>query len=219
MKSRLFIATLAALLLAAAALVLIRQPAPETAAPGRQKIPPAPTAPPAEPAEPEPAAAPAAAISADLQTAFRNWLGQWRSSASENRAALLPEGIRLAQLRRDWLLGLIQNDPAAALENALSPQELAALPPEIAALCESRFDASAFYGVLAVCGDTSPEHIHGPACRIEREVRPGGLLDPRRLIAHTFGPGLARKTEENTRVTGIVLDDHIAVAPPQEGSP
>lgn len=150
---------------------------------------------------------------------FSAWLENWQKSPESRRAALLPEGIRLARLRRDWLLGLIQNDPAAALQNALSAQELAALPPEIAALCESRFDASAFYGVLAVCGDTSPEHIHGPACRLEREVRPGGILDPRRLIAHTFGPGLARKTGENTRVTGIVLDDHIAVAPPGEGSP
>jgi hypothetical protein len=145
---------------------------------------------------------------------LQKWLDSYKSASPADREALLAEGIELAKQRRAWLLNLIQTDPAAALAAALSEEELAALPPEIAALAERRIDQRAFYGVLVICGDHDPSEPHGSTCRIEREVRLGGMLDPNRLIAHTFGTGLNRQTEENGRVVGILIDDQIAVAPP-----
>lgn len=148
----------------------------------------------------------------DPSAALREWL------ADDRRAHELTRGIALAGERREWLLGLIQSDPQAALEAGLSAEELAALPPEIAALTERRIDQPAFYGVLAICNH-DPGNPHGPACRIEREVRPGGFADPERYMVHTFGAGLDRKTEENGRVTGIAIDSHMAVAPPSPEKP
>ena len=158
-----------------------------------------------------------AALSApDLSAALRAWLAD--KPAESGRTDALAPGLVLAGERRRWLLGLIQSDPEAALKAAFSSAELAALPPEIAALSERRIDQPAFYGVLAICNH-DPGNPHGPACRIEREVRPGGFADPERYMVHTFGAGLDRKTEENGRVTGIAIDSHMAVAPPSPEKP
>lgn len=152
----------------------------------------------------------------DPSAALRAWLADERP---ESRTAHeLTRGIALAGERREWLLGLIESDPEAALKASLSAEELAALPPEIAALSERRIDQPAFYGVLAICNH-DPGNPHGQACRIEREVRLGGLADPDRYTVHTFGTGLDRKTEENGLVTGIAIDGHMAVAPPSHKEP
>ena len=150
--------------------------------------------------------------------AFAAWFDDYRAASPAVRREMIAQGVQLAKQRRAWLLELIQNDPEAALAAAFSPADLAALPPEIAALAEQRIDQPAFHGVLAICNH-GPDNPHGEGCRIEREVRLGGLADTKRYLVHTYGSGLDRQTEENGQVTGIALDDHMAVAPPVSKGP
>ena len=163
-----------------------------------------------------PAPSPARHASMPPGQVMAAWLEDYRAASPAARSQMTADGVQIAKQRRAWLLELIRNDPAAALAAAYSAADLAALPPEIAALAEQRIEGTAFYGVLAICNH-GPENPHGEGCRIEREVRLGGLADPKRYLVHTYGAGLDRQTEENGHVTGIAIDDQMAVAPPAPG--
>lgn len=135
--------------------------------------------------------------------AFNRWTADFVKAQPSAQPALVARGVAVAKARRTVLAQLIQDDPRAALENAVPMVVRQQLPPEVVAQLEERVNARAFFGVLGVAASEKPE----PAIR--REVR---LNDGRRLAAHVFGERLTQQTTEGAFINGIALDRHIAVA-------
>src|SRR6476661_11199245 len=66
---------------------------------------------------------------------FAEWAGRFRNArTAEEKAALEPEGVALAQARRDALAELIQSDPKRALELTIPYGVRRALPNSIESL-------------------------------------------------------------------------------------
>jgi hypothetical protein len=87
------------------------------------------------------------------------------AGAEPARAALMQDGLRLAEMRRERMLRLIREDPRQALAEALRFDEYAALPESIRRRVERPFSERAGYAYLPVCGGRG-----GPA--------PGAGKDP-----------------------------------------
>src|SRR5439155_9354777 len=75
---------------------------------------------------------------------FADWTHRFRDAATaEEKAALEPEGVALAQARRDALAELIQSDPKRALELTVPFGVRQGLPAAVESLLEERISARA----------------------------------------------------------------------------
>ena len=116
-----------------------------------------------------------------------------------------------AKQRRSRMAALIREDPEAALAEALTPRQYAALPASVRAMVERPVATEGFYGVYAVCDHAAGES-HGVDCEIRREVVLGmGTFDAEALRAHVYGRRQDQATEENESLYGVVMDGEIAL--------
>ncbi|MFP4259727.1 MAG: hypothetical protein ACLFS1_01465 [Opitutales bacterium] len=130
-------------------------------------------------------------------------------SAAENVPAV--KDVEWAEERRQRMAGLIRQDPEAALAEALTPRQYAALPEAVQALVERPIATEDFYGVYAVC-DHGAGASHSDACEINREVVLGmGTFDSEALRAHIYGAREKKATVENDALYGVALDGEIAL--------
>src|SRR5439155_19506271 len=79
-------------------------------------------------------------------SAFRDWAERYMAGAEARRAALIDEGVALAQARRRAMAELIRADPASALEWVVPVAIRRKLPRQVEQLLEHR---------VAGCGDLS----------------------------------------------------------------
>jgi hypothetical protein len=124
---------------------------------------------------------------------------------------LVTKDVEWAEQRRQRMARLIREDPEAALAEALTPRQYAALPEAVQALVERPIATEDFYGVYAVC-DHARGEPHSTACDIRREVVLGmGTFDSESLGAHIYGEREKKATVEKDFLYGVVLDGEIAL--------
>lgn len=131
--------------------------------------------------------------------AFNAWVGRWESAAADARAALVPDGIRLATARRTELRGLIEHDPERALRLAVPAVVRRSVPNDVAALLEERIDGRGDLTVTITCLE---QHD-----RIDRAVRVG----ERRWQAFVYGRRGSQSSKVGLPIHGIAIDDVLAL--------
>ena len=146
------------------------------------------------------------AADAASQVEFGKWLAtrMERTAAGgpqPDATALIAEGAKLAEARRNRMARLIRENPQQALAEALSYSEWESLPPEIQALVEKPFTIVADYQFYPVCGNGgflppgTPSHI------AELSLPDGSSLE-----AFAFGQRIGHMSKRRLPVQGISLD-------------
>ena len=136
--------------------------------------------------------------------AFDRWATQFVSASTDEKRALLDQGITLASARRTELKGLIATDPQKALAMAIPPVVRQQLPRAIVERLEERINEAAFFGVLAALPGAGSEV--GPAIRRHVRTEDGG-----NYRAFVFGQRSTQQTTERASIVGIAVDDFLAV--------
>src|ERR1051325_5473620 len=125
---------------------------------------------------------------------FASWVEDYITGRTSDTV----HGAVLTGDRHEHLAQLTQSDPDRALELAMSPDLIAALPPDIAALAEEHVNGR---GRLAVLGAV-PEPGH------EKQVVPTfrtATLNGKEYRAFTYGRRLGEPTRNNILLHGIAL--------------
>ena len=128
------------------------------------------------------------------------------AAARSAPSAPSPDVLAAFTDRRATMARLVREDPEAALAAALTPHEVASLPPDFQKLVERPLAGVGFYGVLAICshGDDSD---HAAACRVERHV----FIEDREIPVAIYGSRRDRLTEEDASLYGVELDGVLAL--------
>ncbi len=164
------------------------------------------------PAKPAPLAAsptaerqPASADRSPLAE-FEAWSLRYQGATEARRDSLLSDGRALAAARRDAFLALMRSDPAAALEQALSLEEVARLPAELAPYFERPISG---IGSLDLVWRTNLNEDGSLRCRHEHLLHFG----PQRWEA--VGPALdyPAPPRKDVPVNGIALGKLAVLAP------
>lgn len=139
--------------------------------------------------------------------AFADWARRFAAAATpEQRAALLAEGMKLAEARREVLADLIRTDPQRALAAAVPMMVRRGLPQEILNLLEERVSGM---GELALLGVTpKPGSTEMPAEAVYRMA----LVNGQEYRAHTYGRRDQQNTVAQASLNGIALDGQLAVS-------
>ncbi len=141
-------------------------------------------------------------------SAFADWTRRYFAASPAAQAALEAEGVALARARLTALAGLIQANPARALELAVPQAVRQALPASVGAHLEATVNARGDYEVLCVFPlPGQPE----PAPMV-RAARING--EPYRVF--TFGHGLDYVTRKDAPLNGIAVPISAASTPPAD---
>ncbi len=151
------------------------------------------------PAAKAPAPPRAGTVERDPLAAFAAWL---RLSPRDPHL-----GEQLARARQPVFQRLMAADPEAALGRALTAEERATLPPEVAAHVESHVAGIGRFDVVAACAlPGHPGHRHATHRSLQ--------LGDRRYTVHAYGRALAFPSQEAFAASGIALGDELALAEP-----
>lgn len=134
------------------------------------------------------------------------WLSRYEASSSSEQPRLLREGIRLAQARQRNVLELMQRNPRAALAQAPSHAELAALPSEVSSLMERRISG---IGSIDLRWRTNVTDDGRHQCRHEHVLYLNGQT------WEAYGPALEHPVPPLSKipVSGIALGKRAVLAP------
>ncbi len=153
----------------------------------------------------EPSARSAAATAAVEPVAeFGSWAQRYIAAPVEKRAALIAEGVKLAQERRPVLREIIQTNPEQALREAVPMVVRQELPAQVVAHLEERVNRRGAIRVYQGVGmdNTGPAPTH----------RIAELENGKTYQAHVYG----RRTESvlwvaGASVNGVAIDNDLAV--------
>lgn len=138
--------------------------------------------------------------------AFAEWAGRFQAATPGQRAALLAEGMVLAQERREVLAEWIRTDPQRALAAAVPVMVRRVLPQDILSLLETRVSGM---GELALLGVTpKPGSTEMPAEPVYRSA----LVNGKEYRAYTYGRRDTLNTLAQASLNGIALDGQMAVS-------
>src|SRR6266851_1546606 len=149
---------------------------------------------------------PAAPVAISPIAAFNAWAEKYLTAAPEHRANSLAEGEQLAEARREQMRELIKTNPREALAQELLYRIRKELPASFGPLLEQRVSGRGDYTVLAFDPLPGPEAVADP---IQRQVTLRGTT----YEAHTFGPRLRQTTAKGLALSGIVIDNLLALDP------
>ncbi|MEQ1858583.1 MAG: Calx-beta domain-containing protein [Chthoniobacteraceae bacterium] len=138
--------------------------------------------------------------------AFSDWTGRFLATPREHRQALVTEGVRLASERRPVFKQLIQDDPRAAIEQAVPMVVRQELPPIVLAQLERRIND---IGALRVMQGVplNPGDPPVPTYR-EVELKGGGTYR-----AYVYGQREQKLTwTAGAFVNGVAVDSEFAVS-------
>ena len=211
--SRTRIVSLTLLALGAALWFLLpsRTPPPAATAPGAGST--SPAAPAAPTPLPPPAPSPARHAAVPLApptpalAPFAGWTQAYLNAAPPDRAALVAEGVRLAQARRPAFKKLIQEDPRRALAEAVPMVVRQQLPAEVLALLEERVNG---VGALRVYQGVPADGAPLPARSLT--MRKAEMRDGTTFQAYVYG----RRAEQvawtpGASLNGVSVDVEFAV--------
>ena len=135
---------------------------------------------------------------------FADWCARYEAATDPERAALVAEGIALAQSRREELAEWIRTDPERALAAAVPELQRRRLPGEIVALLEERVSGQ---GELARVG-ALPE----PGGTVTQAEFHKALIGDREFYAFPYGRRAVLNTLPQVSLFGIALDGNLAVS-------
>jgi hypothetical protein len=137
--------------------------------------------------------------------AFRRWVDAYKQTRPERQAALVAEGVALAQVRHTALVPLMLQDPELSLSMATTMAERRMLPPEVQAHVEQWRDGLGMLHVIGAVGDES----NSPPAPTDTFV----TFDGRDTVlrAGVYGRRAGLPTREGLRLHGIELDDVLAL--------
>ena len=134
--------------------------------------------------------------------AFNDWMKTFERTRSEDKQALISEGVQLARRRRSEMVDLIESDPKRALELSVNRAQYSRLPETIQVELEELVSAKGdleILGALPAQGETVKPLI--------QQV----VFGTRRLEAFLYGRRLGEPTRRQIALSGIVLDGQMAV--------
>ncbi len=137
---------------------------------------------------------------------FKEWTSRFANAGTpEEKAALMSEGLALAEERRNQMADLIDQDPRRALELAVPVTLRRQLPEEIAAQLEEPVSGRGdLFVIAAVPAPGKPLRVRP----VERQVV---MTDGREFEAFTFGQRDRVPTRSDIAVQGIALDGKLAL--------
>src|SRR5262245_50138033 len=171
--------------------------------------------------QPEPAAVPlpeepALAMRQDLrwqaampesgQASFREWTRRFEKATPAQQTALLAEGRRLVEERRQEMSALIDKNPRRALELAVPVAVRRKLPAEIAARLEEPVSGRGDLWVAAAIP------MPGQELRVRAIQRRVQMSDGRVFEAYTYGLRENLPTRANLPIQGVALDGKLALS-------
>ncbi|MDP3073020.1 MAG: hypothetical protein Q8N18_22190 [Opitutaceae bacterium] len=136
--------------------------------------------------------------------AFRAWTERYRAAPAGERAALVGEGVALAQTRRAAMLELIKADPQRALAVTVPAVVRRELPPEVGAQLEQRVAGKGEFALLAA-SPAPGEPLTGPI--FQRAV----LIAGTSYTAHVYGRREPQTALRDARLHGIAINGHLAL--------
>ncbi len=136
---------------------------------------------------------------------FREWAGRFEKATPQQQMALLSEGRRLVEERRQELSALIDKNPKRALELALPVAVRRALPAEIAARLEEPVRGRGELWVVAAVP------VPGAELRVRPVQRTVRMPDGRLFDAFTYGRRADSPTRMDIAIHGITLDGKLAL--------
>ena len=153
----------------------------------------------------------------DAAKAFNTWTDRYLKASTEDRKAMVPEGVRIAEARRPEFKRLIQESPQKALAAAVPMVVRQQLPPSVVSRLEERVSGRA---VLRVYQST-PE----PVKAAEKETAKAPIVAPQPSVARVaeFQNGktyaayaYGRRAEKVTwtpdaSLNGVAIDGQFAV--------
>ena len=137
---------------------------------------------------------------------FDSWTAQYLNANFSDDSRFIQMGENLAAERRELFRKLIQDNPRAAIEKAVSVEIQNRLPHSITLLLEKNVSANGDFNVLAIDDLDSTDERENDH-RIEREV----VINDSRYKAFVYGRKTSMTTKLDTPIRGVVLDDLIAV--------
>jgi regulation of enolase protein 1 (concanavalin A-like superfamily) len=139
--------------------------------------------------------------------AFKNWTESWQKADSAGRAAMQPEGLKLAKERRPEFKALIVTDPQRALEESVPRVIRQDLPAPIVAELETPISAVGDYNVYK--GRPAPGMPIPPGGLTRRHFEANGES----LLPRVFGPMEGVLSRKGVPLQGVKIDREFAVAP------
>jgi len=137
---------------------------------------------------------------------FTEWAGRYIKAPQDQKAALLSEGIRLAEARREVLSGVIRDNPEGALAAAVPVMVRKQLPKEIQSLLEERVSGQ---GELTLLAATPFE---GGNAAMVTPLERRALVNNKEYRAHTYGRRSQINSIESASIIGVAIDKDLAVS-------
>lgn len=147
----------------------------------------------------------AAEAKPDVFASFSAWTDRWRSAPARQRAAMIDQGVHLAQERHAALYHLIASDPQAALSTALPEGVARFLPVEVRPWVEQRMHRRGDLAVVGITPRRGEEHL------IQRAVYHEARIDGKGYDAYVYGRRARQDTKYGSSLHGIVVKDRMAV--------
>lgn len=143
---------------------------------------------------------------------FVDWVRGYQRATQIERREMIQAGLELAQARRAEMARMIREDPQQAMQEALTPRQYGALPPEVRELVERLIVTVGMYTVAAICHH-GPDEPHGSGCHLEFGAILGfGTFEAEFFRAGSvYGSRKHRQTEEEASLYGVVMDGYMAL--------
>ncbi|CAN5405442.1 hypothetical protein BH10ACI2_BH10ACI2_02610 [soil metagenome] len=135
---------------------------------------------------------------------FKGWIESYKADKSSNNVAF---GKQLASSRESTVRRLMEQNPKALIENAVSVEEFRMLPPEVSKYVEEPVSfIGDFEVIVADMMVSSTEKL--TRSRTDRFV----ILDGRRYPAVVYGRRLTMTTKLNIPLNGVMIDNKIVLS-------
>lgn len=145
----------------------------------------------------------------EVSSKWSDWTEDYQASADADKPDdFIAQGVALARERRATMLELIQTDPKAALEAAVSRVERANLPQEIQEQLERIVSVRAPLDVVSTCF-----HPDQPGkCAHDHPEYRSTFFGGQPYHIHVYGSRLLDLSIPHTSMHGIAIDNHLALS-------
>lgn len=137
--------------------------------------------------------------------AFKTWASQYAQADAASRAAMLGQGLGLAQERKSQMLKMIASHPQAAIQQALPYSVRRELPAAFDSLVERVVWGQGDLNVYGAIGKSSEVK---PAEPVQRWVS----LNGEKYRAYVYGTRMQGMTQKGTPLWGVALGGTVAVS-------
>ena len=137
---------------------------------------------------------------------FNAWVARYLGASDDAKAAMVAEGVALAETRANAMKELIQKDPKEAIASTVPASLLGQLPPPILSHLEKRVSNLGNLNVSVAClTNEAAKLVTGDL--VSRQV----VFDQQKYKAFTYGRRSAEGTKYNIPLHGVAMGNLLAV--------